>query len=651
LSLRTNRIHAAAAPATVTGPAPAETRARVLDVGRRELFVLVGVLVVQWMVNWHFASRSWFVFDDFDAMYQAHIGGWGVDYLLRPVNDHISPGVRTVAQLLVPRAAFDWNVALGLVLACHSISVVLLQRILRLVFGARWWTLAIAFVYGISIVILPSLEWFSAGVLALPATTFSLAAIHAYLCWWRTGRRRWLAWSVIAVSGGLCFYVKVLLVPIYLVLLRVLLLEPGIGVRDGARAAAREWRVWALYALPMAVAVITYLAKGNYESRTVPLDWIPGYLTKAWSIGFVPSLMGIRVPRFGERTLHIAAVVGCQLALLAGVAFSVARERSAWRAWAVLFVAFVLNAFLVIPRVALYGTDVIVYTLRYFNESVYVALIVIPFAFARPRWARAPSRPSSGPAWPRYLGAAVAAALVTYTAFAWASDAAFDRHWPGGKARSWADNVRADLGQAERARARPVLLDAPLPRTIAHTFVAVQEFPPPNYLSTILPLFNSGLRFNQVSDQTYRVRPDGHLQAVRFEQAAGGNVRDLRETGFLTVTGPAAYAPEGLCLGITAQPSSLEIRPQHGLRGRAWYLRTTYATTSPTGVALVIDRGVGYPPISDRALPWRPLPGMELTELGALPTGVPTLARIRADISGAQRTCFSRFEFGSFVPG
>jgi hypothetical protein len=364
--------------------------------------------------------------------------------------------------------------------------------------------------------------------------------------------------------------------------------------------------------------------------------------------------MGIRVPEFGERALHTAAAVGCQLALLAAVAVSVARERSAWRAWAVVFVAFMLNAFLVIPRVGLYGADAVLYSpslgIRYFTESVYVALIVIPFAFARPCWAPAPSLPPSRQARPRFATAAVAVALVAYTAFAWASDAASDRHWPGSKARSWADNVRGDLDRVERARARPVLLDGPLPKTIAHTFVGSKQLPLPNYLSTVLPLFNSGLRFDEVSDQTYRVRPDGHLQPVRFEPAAGGNVRELQKTGFLTITGPAAYAPAGLCLGITEQPSSLEVKPQRALRGRAWYLRTTYATASTAGIALVVDRGVGYPPVADRALPWRPLPGTQLTALLALPTGVPTLARVRADIPAGQRTCFSRFQFGSYVP-
>jgi hypothetical protein len=143
-------------------------------------------------------------------------------------------------------------------------------------------------------------------------------------------------------------------------------------------------------------------------------------------------------------------------------------------------VVFVLNALILLPRVALFGTDITVYTLRYFNESVYVALIVIPFAFAHPGWARAPTRPRDGQAWTRIAAALMATALVAYTAFAWASDAAFDRHWPGREAKVWADNMRGDLDRLERARAHPVVLDGPVPRTIVPLFALPKEHPPPN---------------------------------------------------------------------------------------------------------------------------------------------------------------------------
>ena len=35
-----------------------------------------------------------------------------------------------------------------------------------------------------------------------------------------------------------------------------------------------------------------------------------------------------------------------------------------------------------------------------------------------------------------------------------------------------------------------------------------------NRLSTTLPVFLTGLRFNEVSDHTYRVGPDGHVRRV-----------------------------------------------------------------------------------------------------------------------------------------
>ena len=410
----------------------------------------------------------------------------------------------------------------------------------------------------------------------------------------------------------------------------------------------RDWRTWALYAVPMGVAIATYAVKGNYGSKGVPLHWIPEYLERGWTIGFVPALAGIRVPQLGEAALHSVAVISCQVVLLAAVAVSVGRWRGAWRAWAVLALAFSLNALVLIPRLAIYGTDVIVYTLRYFNESVYVAFLVVPFAFVLPQWAQS-GRPRPA-RWTLPRIAAVVAALVAYVAFVWVSDAAFTRHWPGRISRAWADNVRADLERLDRAGVRPVLLNGPLPPTILPPFVKPHEFPPPNYLSAVLPIVHpAGLRFDEVSNRTYWVRPDGHLEAVRFVPATGGDVPRLRAAGLLKVTGAATLGPAfGLCAGAGSRSASLELFPGRSLRGRAWYLETTYATDAKLGLPLVVDRGVGYPPVADRFLPWRPVSGTQLTALGSLPTGVPTLARVRIDVTGV-RACFSRFVFGSYV--
>ena len=124
--------------------------------------------------------------------------------------------------------------------ACQATSAVLMQRILQLVFGRVWWTYALALAWAISVIYLPTLAFFSSGLLTIASITATLASIHGYLCWRATGRRAWLAWSLVAMCIGLAFYVKALLIPLYLLLMRVLLLDPEARLRDSARAAARN---------------------------------------------------------------------------------------------------------------------------------------------------------------------------------------------------------------------------------------------------------------------------------------------------------------------------------------------------------------------------------------------------------------------------
>jgi hypothetical protein len=620
-------------------------RVRLLEGDRLELLVLAGVVIAQAILNWHFASRSFFVADDFVYFEDAMSGRYTPDFLFAIHGGHLSPGSRALALFLQYHATLDWDFTLGLFLAAHSISVVLVQRILRLVFGARWWTLAAAFAYGVSIVVQPSLQWFSAGVLILPSTTFGLAAIHAYLCWWRTGRRAWLVWSAVAVTGGLLFYIKALLVPVYLLLIRVFLLEPDRSVRDSVRDAAREWATWLVYAVPVAAAITTYLVQGYGDSAAGnSLDTIVDYFKTAWTAGFVPALFGVRVPVYGDATFHAVAVWGCQVVLVGAVALSIARRRSAWRPWALLVLVFFLNAVLAFPRLQL--GPVIGYVLRYFAETAYFAVIVIPFAFARPRRDGSPEglgRPRAAVVVPTM------AALAVYAAFVWASDAAFSRHWPGPASRAWIENVRGDLEAARTDHVEPVLLSGSVPAGVLPFWVQPNRLPPSNSLAAVLAIFHPGLRFDEPSARTYRVREDGHLEAVTFRVAGGGDPRALRARGLLTPSGAVSDVPgQGLCVG-GARTGSFEWRPAKPLRGQSWYLRATYRT-DPGGVPyLGIDRGFGYPGQDDRVLPPRPRGGTSLVGLGALLTGVPTLVRIRVDVPSGHRACFRRFVIGSYA--
>ncbi len=525
---------------------------RATAVGRRAEYGLLAVAVaVVGAVCWHFASSSYFVADDLPVFYDAQVGGgYNLGFLGSEVIVHFSPGLRLVSLVIQRHAAFDFDVALGFILACHLAGVALLDRILRFWVGPVW-SLALALAYGLSIIFTTALQWFSLGLQTLPPIAFSLAAIHAHLCWRRTRRPAWLAWSVVAMAGALAFYEKAVLVPVYLVLIVALLLEPERPLRERIREVAADWRVWALYAVPLVAYLVVYATRKHTDSwHTVPPHQTLEYLRIAWLDGFVPGLFAVRVTPTSGDLVHTWAVIGCQLAFLALVAVSVSRRSSAWRSWAFLIVAFLVNALIVLPRVSTLGTS-IGYVLRYNAEVVALALIAVASAFSGAR-----SEPASARAGRALvLAGAVAVALAGYAVLAVAADRAIERDWPGSFSRSWFDHVRTDLEAVRRRGTRPVLLDDQMPPRILPFWIRQGG----NRLSATLPLTIGGLRFDEISGSTYRVGPDGHVRHVEFR--------------------PVETLPHTPCLPAGPRWRRIDLRPRRPLRGRAWYLHSRYRTT------------------------------------------------------------------------
>ena len=210
--------------------------------------LLAILVVVPVAFIWHFASPSYFFSDDLANLYRVHNNGAWLSYALEPTNGHLVP-VHRLAYLAIDRfAPMNFDVALAGLLAFHAVSAVLLQRVLTLLFGRAWWTYLLALGWAISIAYLPAFAWFAGGLLSITAITATLASIHGYLCWRATGRRAWLIWSLVAMCIGLGFYEKALLVPLYLILMRVLLLDPAARLSDTLRSVRDEWRVWLAYA-------------------------------------------------------------------------------------------------------------------------------------------------------------------------------------------------------------------------------------------------------------------------------------------------------------------------------------------------------------------------------------------------------------------
>ena len=611
----------------------------------RDGMLLALVVLAQGAVVWHFASRSYFFQDDFVSLFHARTADLTPGWLIGNQIGRFAPGQRLLTFTLWRAVGFDFTAALATLVAIQSIGVVLLQRILALLFGSRWWTFVIAFTYGTSVLLMPSLQWYSAGSHSLTETTLALASIHAYLCWWRGRRQAWLWWSAAAMVGALLFSEKGVLIPVWLVLMRVLLLDPDVPLRTSIRRVVGEWRVWALYAIPLAVYLVVYTTRdytGHWHVPDLSVVW--EYLWRGWLHGFTPGILGVRVTPGSDDLIRSAGVAACQIALAAAVVVSIVRRRSAWRAWAFLAVAFLLNAVVYLSRLD-WGPN-IAYSLRYYADLAFVAAIVIPCAFVRPASSLAEARVvEESRARPGRRAVALAAAgVAVYVGLVAASDASIADEVPAAKAsRQWVGNIQRGVRDRETGGAGPMLLDAHTPLRVLPFWV----YPGVDRLSQIVPLFASAAHFGGPADPTYRVSEAGRLRAVRFQPVFGGALADLRRQGLISVAATSTrWHGTEACIAPTRLGGGIEVVPRRPLVGHPWFLQTTYRTVGRAAIELQFDRGNGYLRGRDAALPGHERTTTAVTEIGVQFSGSPTVRRLRIVTPPPQSLCVSRLVVG-----
>lgn len=636
---------------------------------------------------WRFASSSFFFLDDLAHLYWAQHSGLGWSYAFDPAWGHLVPGFRLTFFALYRIAPMNFEAALAILVACQTISAVLLQRILALLFGRTWWTYALALIWGISIIYLLEFNWFAAGLHRIPSIAATLASIHGYLCWRATGRRAWLTWSVVAMVIGLAFYEKALLIPVYLLLMRILLLDPAAPLRDSLRSVANEWRVWLAYATVCAAFLLLF-ALGNYQRAEIPpVGEILSYLRVFWVEGFSPMLFGVRIPEYGHTDWHRVMMLTAQLALVGLVVWSIARRRTAWRAWAFLLIAVAVNMLAVVGRVSQIGAEGAGYLMLYYTEPGLFVPLAIAFAFAVPRLrARVAAIESAEPAhatarWYGFrkppieeetelrlptarIGAAALVALTAYVGVTWATAEALTKPWggepfttrlPSGQlARSYFDNLRADLAARRQTGLQPSLLDHDVPEWVQGQIgnvetLALREGVRYTLLSSVVPLFDRRVTFDQPGP-LYIVQPDGHLKRTRFVPASGVYPEELRGEGQLRISEARVERRGGeSCVVGEGLGATLEWEPRPPLIGHDWWLRAGYRTDPVVPLRLESNAGVGWaeesvklPPMGD--------PGTVIIPLSELPAGLPGNAGVRLSVAPRGRLCIRSLEIGFFDP-
>src|SRR3954469_25242548 len=332
--------------------------------------VIAGCVALQGALG----ARSYFVTDDWlhIAVAQDALTGGGLDmhYLQRVVFIHYAPGHRFAYYVLAKFAPLDWGAALAAMLALFAASLALFHRICTRLFGNRRENLVLLALFGTSVLLVPSFLWFADALHKFPSILASLIAIDAFLTYRREGKRRALVLCVLMVGAGSLFYVKVLLVPLYLLLISLLFLPRG------------SHRVWLAFAPVYLIYGLNYVL--NYaDTGSAPpsLHLLGKYLWTAWFRGVTPAFAGVNVA-VDARGAELLYAVGAQLLLVAVVVVTIRRNPNAWRAWAFWGVAFAANAIVVgLGRLGSLGFKQVGSQLRYDTEMTWLLPLALGFAF------------------------------------------------------------------------------------------------------------------------------------------------------------------------------------------------------------------------------------------------------------------------------
>ncbi len=548
-----------------------------------------------------FLRHSGFVGSDFFSLRDAQEQGLSFRFLVEPVFDHFVPGHRFVNWVLQSMSPLDFRLATLVTVLVFAVSLVVMHQLLAELFRAGPVPVLLTLLYGASVVHVGTALYWAASLSRLPADTLGLASMLLHLRFRRTGRIALLAWSVGLLTLAVLFSEGAALYVLFLLALRVFVLRPQESPSESLRGVIAEARVWAPYLVPLAVTVVGSVTQAGTASQFHSLTSLGRYLATAWFQAFVPALFGQFVNRGALSTGEVTVVVATSAALVGLVAWSIARRAAAWRAWAVLLIAFLGTQVPVgLIRTGYYTPELVAHEYRYYSEVIGVFTIVLGFAFVPVRGELGPRLSRSLNEWrvPRRATAAgVAATVFVYIACSvWTSRRLTDGYY-GRQAGPYVSALRGDV------RDRPVatVLDGELPE-----YVIVADYRPYNRLATIVPLMGAGARVGTGGSNLHRVREDGHLEAVTFTPKTGGAAVDLaRLPSAFAALPPGAQATEAdqVCVRSEDPAAAIGYNLDHAVEAGDWYLRMRYRGPVTSVGHVLVDRGHGLVDAREPVLP------------------------------------------------
>jgi len=570
-----------------------------LSVNRLAIGLTLAVLAIYYVV---LRNGGW-VYDDNLLLVYARKAGLTWHWLDQPIFQHWDVGMNAVYSVMLHLFPFDYRWGLLLMLSLLGASMLVFERVIGMVVGRGWVSLALAGWLGVSILWTRQLQWWAAGVQELPTLLCDLVCLYAFLRYEADPRNRWIVLSAGALAVGLLFYEKPAFMLVFLALVRVLFMSERLSPRRVAQDFWREQRLWLSYCAVLAVWALGYLNSGAYASGGhVTAAQYLNYFRLLWVNTLVPALAGFTVPAARLSSLQVAAVAALQIVVVALLLVSVRRRPAAWRAWAFIAAAVALEGAVVAhARVAQFGVA-IGNDLRYLTDFTWL----IPFALC---WGLAGARVRPAlplgtsdrprirvrvPRTPAAIAAIAAILAGAYVAAATATSIHLQSSWNSVWARRWESNVQQGFAQLAHRGAHPVVADQAVPFQIIS-----YPFAPDNRLSRVLPLYAAGVQVDgPLRGPLFVVDAQGDPGRAAFAQTvSAGTATGLVQTHRLSVAnGSVTTRHGGACVRAGNRPAQIERRLDPVARAPGpYYLRLSSLTTRVLSLAVFQDTGAGYP--------------------------------------------------------
>ena len=439
---------------------------------RSTKLALIALVVLQAILFFTATQRSFFTHEDHYNFALARDRSF-LRYLATPIiHTYPAPGHRLLFFVFDELFPMNFVAARMVLLVMLGGTTILLGQLVRtLARSDQWWTVALLTPFALSVTLVGIVNLWSNGVPVIPALFFTVVALLAWIrSYTEPKSTMWIGVTVIAVAAAGAFYMKFLLIPVYLLFFRMAILPRLMDLPTSVRSLFKEWARWVVLAAPPVLFVSTYVLSG-----LAARSYIPGerpyleYLTVAWFRAFVPVAV-LNIPLTKSTAAASSLVIVLSQLLFWGMVGATWRRSSlALRGWALLIVVFVTNL-LMVGAVRLPGFGVeIAYWLRYYPE----VLLFVPIVLALGLRQGEERRPEL--AWERTTTGRIAitslACVHALFLALWAPRVVSNSD--GALAKGWFDHLQRDLGAARSVHAAPLrIIDSETPEYVVLSWMA-----------------------------------------------------------------------------------------------------------------------------------------------------------------------------------